>query len=180
MNQALVQDVVAEVMKRLDALYTHERMWPELLENLRLQAGVTTDDGARRFLKKRIGALLAGQLEDPAQALEAYREVIATEYDSDAATAIREIGEAREELRAEAADALEPVLRNASRWSDLADVLEMRLDAVVGARALNTKLSGVRRLHLIRVRYHIYYRVRRSTVEVLAFWHSSRGIAPRV
>ena len=50
----------------------------------------------------------------------------------------------------------------------------------IGARALNTRLPGVRRIHLSRIRYHLYYRVRAEaeTVEILAFWHTSRGTAP--
>jgi hypothetical protein len=36
----------------------------------------------------------------------------------------------------------------------------------------------VRRLHLARIRYHLYYRIRRRTVEVIAFCHTSRGVGP--
>ena len=52
----------------------------------------------------------------------------------------------------------------------------------VGARALNAKLVGVRRIHLSRVRYHLYYRVRTepAAVEILALWHTSRGSGPHV
>ena len=52
----------------------------------------------------------------------------------------------------------------------------------VGARAINVKLSGVRRVHLSRVRYHLYYRVRSdpSTIEILALWHTSRATGPHV
>jgi plasmid stabilization system protein ParE len=50
----------------------------------------------------------------------------------------------------------------------------------LGARALNVRLRGIRRLHLSRVHYHLYYRVRGQVVEVLAFWHTSRGRPPRV
>ena len=45
----------------------------------------------------------------------------------------------------------------------------------VGAVARNTRLKGVRRVHLSRVRHHVYYRVTAAAVEVVAFWHSSRG-----
>jgi plasmid stabilization system protein ParE len=50
----------------------------------------------------------------------------------------------------------------------------------VGARARNISLPGVRRLHLARVRYDVYYRVvtEPEQVEVLAFWHASRGSGP--
>lgn len=48
----------------------------------------------------------------------------------------------------------------------------------IGSRAANAKLVGVRRIHLSRIRYFLYYRVRAGRVEVLAFWHSSRGKTP--
>lgn len=51
---------------------------------------------------------------------------------------------------------------------------------LIGARARNVKLAGVRRLHLPRVHYHLYYRVTSSpqVVEILALWHTSRGTSP--
>lgn len=50
----------------------------------------------------------------------------------------------------------------------------------IGARAGNTKLVGVRRIHLSRIHYHLYYRVRKSpaAVDVLALWHTRRGSGP--
>ena len=45
----------------------------------------------------------------------------------------------------------------------------------IGALARNAKLAGVRRVFLSRIRYHLYYREVGNAVEVLAFWHSSRG-----
>jgi tetratricopeptide (TPR) repeat protein len=119
----------AEVMDRLAALYETEKMWPELLDNLREQAAAEADPGKKAGLTKRIGHLLAKELDDHPKALEAYREVLAYAYDADAARAVKEIGESRDELRREAADILEPVLQTAGRSEDLADALEMRLRA---------------------------------------------------
>ena len=50
----------------------------------------------------------------------------------------------------------------------------------IGARASNTKLVGVRRIHLSRIHYHMYYQLRESpaAVVVLALWHTSRGSEP--
>jgi len=48
----------------------------------------------------------------------------------------------------------------------------------VGARATNAGLPGVRRIHLTRVRYYLYYRVSGQVVEVLDLWHTSRGSGP--
>ena len=119
----------AGVLRRLDALYTQERLWPDLLDNLKLQAGAAIDETARRALKKRIAALYAVELQDPQAALDAYREVLETGFDAEAAAAIRSIGETHDDLRVDAADALEPVLRAAGRSDELATVLELRLRA---------------------------------------------------
>jgi plasmid stabilization system protein ParE len=51
----------------------------------------------------------------------------------------------------------------------------------VAPRALDVSLQGVRRLHLVRIHYFLYYRLRDSdTVEVLAVWHKSRGEGPPI
>jgi plasmid stabilization system protein ParE len=58
----------------------------------------------------------------------------------------------------------------------------MAVQPGVGALARNVSLPGVRRLHLARIRYDLYDRVVADPdrVEVLAFWHSSRGSGPPV
>jgi len=52
----------------------------------------------------------------------------------------------------------------------------------IGTRARNTTLPGVRRLHLAHIRYDLYYRVIEAPkrLEILAFWHSSRGSRPEI
>lgn len=53
----------------------------------------------------------------------------------------------------------------------------------VGAIARNVKLAGVRRILLRRIGYHLYYRLRDSpaaSLQVVAFWHASRGHVPRL
>ncbi len=119
------------VLERLDPLYTRERMWPELLDTLKARVAGAPDDIARRALSKRMAALYAGELEEPQSALQTYREVLGAGFDEVAAAAVLELGEAHEELRADAADALEPVLRGAGRHADLVAALELRLRAQV-------------------------------------------------
>ncbi len=50
----------------------------------------------------------------------------------------------------------------------------------IGARARNVRLAEIRRIHLSRVHYYLYYRVnsKAKVVEVLALWHTSRGSSP--
>ncbi len=51
----------------------------------------------------------------------------------------------------------------------------------LGARARNVALPDVRRVHLARIRYDLYYRiVEPRRLEILAFWHSSRGSLPPI
>jgi plasmid stabilization system protein ParE len=49
-----------------------------------------------------------------------------------------------------------------------------------GALARNVSLAGVRRIHLTRIRYYLFYRVvpDPNTIEILALWHSSRQGSP--
>lgn len=51
-----------------------------------------------------------------------------------------------------------------------------------GARALNVSLAGVRRLRLARIRYYVYYSLLPDPerIEILAFWHESRGSQPPI
>lgn len=48
----------------------------------------------------------------------------------------------------------------------------------IGSKVELRRSDVVRRLYLGRVRYFVYYRVRRSTLEIVAFWHEHRGSAP--
>jgi plasmid stabilization system protein ParE len=56
--------------------------------------------------------------------------------------------------------------------------LLLRAEPRIGTPASSTRAQGVRRLHLARIRYHLYYRIRVGVVEVLALWHASRGSGP--
>lgn len=53
----------------------------------------------------------------------------------------------------------------------------------VGAIARNVNLAGVRRILLNRVSYHLYYRLRETparSIQVVALWHASKGLGPRL
>ena len=86
---------------------------------------------------------------------------------------------AREQIRA-AQDwwrANRPKAPNAIREELERASLLISVQPEIGARARNISLAGVRRLHLTRVRY---YRVvaDQERIEILAFWHESRGSGP--
>lgn len=89
-----------------------------------------------------------------------------------AARAILEAAEWWTANRPQAPDAFAEELRRAFQL--------IATHPAIGARARNIRLAGVRRIHLARIHYHLYYRVSGSppVVEVLALWHTSRGSAP--
>ena len=64
---------------------------------------------------------------------------------------------------------------------DLQAALELLLvQPDIGVRVKEASSPEVRRLHLDRIRYWVYYRVRQNRLEVLSLWHSSRGSGPAV
>jgi len=50
----------------------------------------------------------------------------------------------------------------------------------IGRKVENSRDPETRRLFLPRVKYHVYFRRRGKYLEVLAFWHASRGQSPSV
>lgn len=50
----------------------------------------------------------------------------------------------------------------------------------IGAPVTDTHTPGVKRLHLARIHYFLYYRVRGEEVQVLRIWHTSRGTNPKL
>ncbi|CAN5138182.1 hypothetical protein BH11PSE9_BH11PSE9_10050 [soil metagenome] len=54
----------------------------------------------------------------------------------------------------------------------------LALEPGIGTRVELPRADVVRRLYLSRVRYFVYYRVRGDFLEVVAFWHASRGDRP--
>ena len=50
----------------------------------------------------------------------------------------------------------------------------------LGSPCTNVGSPGVRRLLLGRLRYFLYYRMKDDTLEILAFWHASRGEPSRL
>ena len=98
---------------------------------------------------------------------------ITVDFTRRAATQTEAAGRWWRENRTKAPEALREELEQALQL--IASQPEM------GARARGTRVAGVRRILLSRVRYHLYYRVLESpsrSIEVLALWHTSRGDKP--
>jgi plasmid stabilization system protein ParE len=50
----------------------------------------------------------------------------------------------------------------------------------IGEIVRSTRLSSVRRRLMRRTRYYVYYRMLDDDIEVVAFWHASRGTPPPI
>ena len=129
LGQALaVRAADPEVLRELDRLYRAEEMWPELLDNLKLEASRAESADERARLRREMGTLLAERLTSYDEALEAYRLVL-DELPTDTETGSRvfALGREHEDLRATVTGILVPVLRATERHEELTAALEMRL-----------------------------------------------------
>ena len=59
-------------------------------------------------------------------------------------------------------------------------LMQIAAHPAAGEPVLTSRRRGVRRMPLRRVRYFIYYRASEDEVEILAFWHASRGSPPPI
>lgn len=50
----------------------------------------------------------------------------------------------------------------------------------VGTAVPEASSPGIRRFHVDRIGYWVYYRVRDERLEVISVWHSSRGTGPAI
>src|SRR5690606_23671533 len=118
----------SDTRSELNRLYRAEEMWPDLLDNLRLEASTEQNYERRVALRKEVGHILAEKLESHEEAVEADRLGLG-EAPSAVATldAVRSLGEQHEHLRSLAAEVLVPVLRQTGSSERLVDTLEMRL-----------------------------------------------------
>lgn len=129
LSQALtVRPGDSEALELQNRLYRRERMWHELLDNLRLEAGSATAAADRARLRREIGEIYASELSQYEDAVEAYRLVIEEQPEDEAAiAAVTRIGREHEELRDNVASILIPALRQTGRHQELVQALELRL-----------------------------------------------------
>ncbi|MCE7890335.1 MAG: hypothetical protein DYH12_11650 [Sorangiineae bacterium PRO1] len=129
LGQALsIRAADPEVLRELDRLYRQEEMWPELLDNLKLEASRAESSDERARLRREMGNLLAEKLTSYDEALEAYRLVLdEAPSDAEALARVSALGREHEDLRLVVTGILIPVLRATERHAELTDALEMRL-----------------------------------------------------
>ncbi len=114
-------------LSHLDGLYAETAQWRDLLQVLERQAELVDDADRRVELRFRIGELWRRHLEDPTQAIEIYRDILAEaphhQSTLDALTTMA--NDAVEPLAA--AEVLEEVYLGAGEYRKLADAREVKV-----------------------------------------------------
>lgn len=132
------------VLSSLNRLYRAEEMWPELLDNLRVQASTADTPETRAAVRRQIGDILWSKMSSFEDALEAYGQVLSeTPRDLEAVKAVRKLGEEHEHLRSSAAGILVPVLTESGQNEELVEVLEMRLTTEADPSARGATLRSI-------------------------------------
>ncbi len=130
-----LQGVLAEQPDHLEAaealgrLYEQEQMWPELLENVRLRAGLVEEPAARVALQTRAGQLLEEALREPVEAVAAYGRALELDPRHEPAlqALLRLVRD--EDAREAAIEVVEPILHVQERWDELAEVVALRAES---------------------------------------------------
>ncbi len=111
----------------LDALFTRQKMWSELADNLEAQLGFATDDAAQLALMLRLAALRESEMDQVDVAIEGYRAVLERDpSNAQAISALERLGkDARYELVI--ADMLEPLYRHLGDYQKLIGAHEVQV-----------------------------------------------------
>ncbi len=116
-------------VEALGALYERQAMWPELLDNLELRAGMAESSEERVGYLHRAGAIHERELDDVYEALAKYQQALDIESRHEPSLqAVIRVSHL-EDYRSQAAEILEPLLHVQERWDDLADLHRLKAEA---------------------------------------------------
>ncbi|MFO0614054.1 MAG: tetratricopeptide repeat protein [Polyangiaceae bacterium] len=113
----------------LDKLYLQLEDWEPYVEVLRSRIELDNSEAQLIDLKYRLGTTLEKRLEDPAGALESYREILFIDPANDPARIALEALLENPALRAETASILREIYESRGDWPQLIGVLEILAEA---------------------------------------------------
>ncbi|MBW2524919.1 MAG: tetratricopeptide repeat protein [Deltaproteobacteria bacterium] len=116
-------------LEALDKLYLAEEDWEPYADVLRRRLETDVDEAQIIDLKYRLGQTLQMHLEDPAGALENYREILFIDPNNDAGRVALEGLLENVELAPEVAHILAEVYEGREEWDKLVGVLQILVDA---------------------------------------------------
>ncbi|MEM9070179.1 MAG: tetratricopeptide repeat protein [Myxococcota bacterium] len=135
-----------DAVASLSRLYERQGLWPELLDNLKLQAGMAQSADERVQLIFRAGEVTERELDDVLEALTLYQQALEmdTRHEPSMQALIR-ISHL-EDYRLQAAEILEPLLTVQERWDRLADLLALKADAATDPYDKKQELMALARV----------------------------------
>lgn len=115
----------AQALAALDKLYLAQQDWENYADVLRKRIEIEDQEPSLVDLKYRLGSTLEKHLNDPAGALENYREILLIDPNDDGARIALEALLENESLRAEAAAILQEIYEGRGDWEKLIQALEI-------------------------------------------------------
>jgi tetratricopeptide (TPR) repeat protein len=117
----------SRALEALDALFTRQRMWSELADNLEAQLALAGDEGLQIALMLRLASLRETEMAQVDVAIEGYRSVL--ERDPTNGTALSALERLGQDARYELiiADLLEPLYRHTGDYAKLIGVHEVQV-----------------------------------------------------
>ncbi len=114
-------------LRALDDLFTRQKMWAELAENLEAQLALAADDDAQLALMLRLSALREREMGLVDVAIEGYRQVLErAPTNAQALAALERLGQ-DEKYELTIADLLEPLYRHVGDWQKLIGTHEVQV-----------------------------------------------------
>jgi len=137
----------ADAVTRLAQLFERQQQWPELLENLELQASTAEDAGRRVALRCKAGEIHERELDDPSEAVEAYRQALDDDPVHEGAVGALMRLSHNDDLRGQITEILDPLLREHGRWDQLVTLVEAGLSHVTDPYDRRAELERLAEIH---------------------------------
>ncbi|HMJ56028.1 MAG TPA: tetratricopeptide repeat protein [Polyangiaceae bacterium] len=147
-KEVLALDDTSKVaLSALDALYTRQKMWVDLADNLEAQLRLAETEDAELELMLRLATLRERDMGQIQEAIEGYRQVLERDPgNANALAALERLGESADYELA-IAEILEPLYRQAGNFQKLIGVHEVQV------RNANDALRKVELLHQVATLY---------------------------
>ncbi|HMI87746.1 MAG TPA: tetratricopeptide repeat protein [Polyangiaceae bacterium] len=147
-KEVLALDDTSKVaLSALDALYTRQKMWVELADNLEAQLRLAESEDAELDLMLRLATLRERDMGQMQEAIEGYRQVLERDSgNANALAALERLGQSSDYELA-IAEILEPLYRQSGNFQKLIGVHEVQV------RNANDALRKVELLHQVATLY---------------------------
>ena len=118
-----------EAIAQLDRIFTGLERWPQLVENLRRQIAITSEETEIIALQHRMGQIYQNNMNNLPQAIEAYRAILDIDPDHGQTRGALELIFTEGEHQAEIAAILEPLYQASRNWEALIKLADVKLNA---------------------------------------------------